>query len=153
MVSKITGIPYVNSRFILDIDGLEYISFSSVSGIEDATEIQEIREVSNPFKIIKRPGASSNESVVLTRAFTNDNYLRDWRDLVIDYEKSVFNSGAPYRKAILNVLNFRGNVIKRITFYNCWPSKYTVSEFNASQPQILLESIQLEYDKKTIETL
>lgn len=155
-MNKITSKPLVNNRFIVIIDGMPSLSFSEVGIIQDTTEIQEVREFSDPFRVKRVPGAISHGAVTLKRAVSSESKaLYEWRQLVLDLKKGNNNPNYLeafgkfiYRKVIIQVLDSSGDVGKQITLFKAWPTKYEVSAFSALSPEILTETIELEYVSK-----
>jgi phage tail-like protein len=149
--NKITAKPITNNRYIVDIPGMPQLNFSSVSEISDSSEVTEIREGSKPFAITKVPGVTHNNPIVLIRAFTGNNSIENWRDEIRNFDKGDNSLEGRYRTVIISILDMRGDLFKKITLKNAWPSRYNVGALDANNVEILLETVELQYERITIE--
>ena len=150
--------PLPNNRFYVQFVNSKssslsptFESFTIVSGIGDSSEIEEIREVTQPLKTIKIPGQVSNEPLVLTRVFTEEIFslLNDWREEV----KSLAEKGTDfYKDVIVTIMNFSGDINKVITFYKCWPVRYSLSNLDSNNPELVKETVELQYDRREMLT-
>ncbi|SIQ98797.1 conserved hypothetical phage tail region protein [Alkalispirochaeta americana] len=132
--------PQMKTNFKVEIDGVDYGNFTSVTGLGATAEVSD--DVGgmdkNPRKI---PGKVRYETVTLTRnCDPTDTVLRDWWKTV--------ERGLPERKAVSVVLSGRDGIteIARRNLFECVPSGWTMSDLSSSENGAISESISLVYE-------
>jgi len=128
--------------FSLSFPG-EDAAFKEVSGISKELSIEEIVSGGeNRFKY-RLPTTSGSQNLVLKRAIVPiGSLLVYWCSSCIDQglsqEIQTYN-------VILSLLDANGLVCMLWTFHNAYPVKYSVSDLNAQEGGIVIESIELAY--------
>ncbi|WP_018527170.1 phage tail protein [Alkalispirochaeta alkalica] len=132
--------PQMKTNFKVEIDGVDYGNFTSVTGLGATAEVSD--DVGgmdkNPRKI---PGKVRYETITLTRnCDPTDTVLRDWWKTV--------ERGLPERKAVSIVLSGRDGIteIARRNLFECVPSGWTMSDLSSSESGAISESISLVYE-------
>lgn len=147
MGKKIDGAkhdPFFGFRFRVLIDGIEHAAYHVVSGISEESEVTEWREGDSPPHKSKLPGMVIYGDVTLEQGVSPDNSMRIWRNEVY----TLFGNGVPtpeFRRNItIQLLEPRtGELLKEWASYDCWPSSWEISEMNAENSDVLLETVVL----------
>ena len=132
--------PTMKTNFKVEIDGVDYGNFTSVSGLGATAEItDDIGGIDRNAR--KIPGKVKYETVGLTRnCDPKDTILRDWWKTV--------ERGTPERKAVSIVLFDRNGVdeIARRNLFECVPCGWDMSDLNSSEAGSVTESISFVYE-------
>jgi phage tail-like protein len=132
--------PTMKTNFKVEIDGVDYGNFTSVSGLGATAEItDDIGGVDRNAR--KIPGKVKYETVTLSRnSDPTDTVLRDWWQTV--------ERGTPERKAVSVVLFDRNGVdeLTRRNLYECVPCGWDMSDLNSQENGSITESISLVYE-------
>lgn len=133
---------FQGSYFALEIDGLKVGWFTACSGISIEFNVATFKENNGKQTITrKRPGATKYSEVVLKRGFTPDKTLHDWF-------KEVFDAGGKtnYKTAAIVVYDRIQQEVARFSLVNCWPSKLSASDLNASSDEVMVEELTLQHE-------
>lgn len=132
--------PTMRTNFKVEIDGIDYGNFVSVSGMGGTAEItDDIGGVDKNSR--KIPGKVKYETVTLVRnADPRNAILRDWW-------KSV-ERGNPERKAVSVVFFDRdgSSEIARRNLFECVPCAWNMSDLNAQENGAITESLSIVYE-------
>lgn len=132
--------PTMKTNFGVEIDGVDYGNFISVSGLGANAEITD--DIGGVDKNAKKiPGKVKYEVVTLTRnSDPTDKVLRDWWVTV--------ERGTPERKAVSIVLFDRNGVdeIARRNLFECVPCGWDMSDLSSSESGAITESISIVYE-------
>ncbi len=132
--------PTMKTNFKVEIDGIDYGNFSSVSGLGATAEVtDDIGGIDRNAR--KIPGKVKYEVVTLSRnCDPKDTILRDWWQTV--------ERGTPQRKAISVVLFDRNGVdeIARRNLFECVPCGWDMSDLNSAETGSITESISFVYE-------
>jgi phage tail-like protein len=121
--------PNVKSNFKVEIDGIDFGNFSSVSGLNATAEITE--DVGGMDQSGKKvAGKVSYDPVTLTRnCDASDSKLRDWFDSKDEKNVSiVFTDKSGDEKARRNLMS-------------CVPSSHSTSDLSSQDSSVLTETI------------
>jgi phage tail-like protein len=126
----------------LDIKGSATVDtfFKSVSGLRMETEIIPVREGGANNTTFQLPGATKWSNIVLKQGFTKDSGLLKWRQDWIQGRMTRITSGKIIQ------LNTAKQAQCSWTFYNGWPAKWEVSEFDASKSELAIETLEIAHD-------
>lgn len=121
----------------------EEAAFQEVSGIAKELNIEEVVSGGeNRFKY-RLPVAATNQNLVLKRAMkTTGSQLLNWCASCIDQGLSA---SIATKDVTVSLLNAKGNVCMSWTFYRAYPVKYSVSNLNSQETNLVIESIELAY--------
>jgi phage tail-like protein len=130
----------MRTNFKVEIDGIDYGNFISVTGLGGTAEItDDIGGVDKNSR--KIPGKVKYEVVTLTRnADPRNTILRDWWKTV--------ERGNPERKAVSVVFFDRDMVteIARRNLFECVPSGWDMSDLNSQESGAITESLSIVYE-------
>jgi phage tail-like protein len=114
--------------------------FQSVSGLSVELEIEEIAEGGeNRFKH-KLPVRTRNQKLVLKRGLIDGSALAKWcRDALDDLDIKPTN-------ITISLLNEKHEPLTTWNVVHAYPVKWSVSDFNAEESRIVIESLELVYN-------
>jgi phage tail-like protein len=139
--------PYLNRRFIVEIDGEGEIGFSEVILPTLSIDVIEYREGSDRENATRRlPGAPHFGNVILKRGFNGSLELYSWwRDVSNGSQNSR-------RNVVVKILSEDAvNPVVIWKLRNTFPVKYSSSDLNAKGCEVAIETIELVCDSVDIE--
>lgn len=127
--------PYSGFRFLVEIDGLLQGGFTKVRGLQRETKIDSIREGGvNDFER-KLVNLTAYPPLVLDRGLAAPS-LWEWHQKVIE--------GRVQRRMVrITLRDEKGKDVWGWTVHGAFPSKWSVSDFDAGSGQISVETIEL----------
>jgi phage tail-like protein len=131
--------PYRNFRFNVEIKGIKVASFAEATIPDSTTDSIDYREGSDKQSYPRKlSGLTKYGALTLKRGLTDSTELYEWR-------KKVEDSGAiNARKDISLVLvDEEGNPKSRWNIFEAWPTKYSVSGFDAKGNAVMIETFEL----------
>ena len=130
------GRPYLNFRFVVEIDSLVSGGFTEVSGLEREIETEEYDEGGvNTHTHTLRTGVTA-PNLVLRRGLTDANTLWNWLQQVAD--------GDVERKTVLVFLqDTTGQPARGWAFSEAYPVRWAGPEFTAENGDVALETLEL----------
>jgi phage tail-like protein len=130
----------INSKFLIEIEGVTQGAFLAVDGLESTTEVVHFadgRDIINR----KRPGRSAFSNIVLRRGYTDNQDLWNWY-------KAVLNGQIERKSGSVIVCGDDGQEIMRYNFFEAWPCRWKSMQLNALGPTgSLIEEIELAVEK------
>jgi phage tail-like protein len=132
----------VGHGFGLELDGVRVAGFQEVSGLAVEHDVVELeQQTPDGTYVVKRlPGRRKPGEVTLTRGLTTDSALDDW-------VRSVAEGSEPAHRAAAVVLHDEaGEVLRRFTLRNAWPSKLEIGSLVADGTAVLTEKLVLTVD-------
>lgn len=132
--------PYRNFRFKLEISGMTVAAFSDATLPDTSQDPIEYRNGNDPIYVRKLSGLIKYGSLTLKRGVTDNLDIYNWRQLV--EEKGSDGQGAK-KDVTLVLIDTEGNDKATWNIYQCWPSKYSSSEFSAKGNDVLIETLEL----------
>jgi len=124
---------------LLKYPGIPDIGFQSVSGINSEISIEEYHEGGeNRFKH-KLPNPVTYQNLVLKRGMLIGSQLMQW------FKDSVENYAFEANDITVILLNGDHIPIQAWNFIKAWPVKWDISEFNAEQGTIVVETVEFAY--------
>jgi phage tail-like protein len=132
--------PTTKAYFKVEIDGIEYGNFLSVSGLGANAEVSDDMGGldKNPRKVV---GKVKYDTVKLMRnADPRDKILKDWWKTV--------ERGDPEQKSLSIVFMDRNGSteIQRRNLYNCVPCGWTMSDMSSAESGVITETISIVYE-------
>ncbi|WP_020602855.1 phage tail protein [Spirosoma spitsbergense] len=117
--------------------------FQEVSGVSVTLPTEEVQEGGlNRYKH-KVPGVPAYTNLVLKRGYvTSDSNLVSWFKKTLSAE---FSEPIITQTITLMLLNENGTPLKIWTFHDAWPVKWSISDFNAQENKLALESLEFAY--------
>jgi phage tail-like protein len=128
--------------FGLELDGVRVAGFQDVSGLAVEHDVVELKQQTPDGKYVIRrlPGRRKPAEVTLTRGLTSDSAFDDWVRSVSE------GSEATHRQAAIVLYDEAGEVLRRFTLHNAWPSKLEIGSLAAGGTAILTEKLVLTVD-------
>jgi phage tail-like protein len=132
--------PTMKTNFKVEIDGVQYGNFTSVTGLNATAEITD--DIGGMDKNARKiPGKVKYETVGLTRnADPKDKVLKTWWETV--------ERGKPERKAVSIVFVDRDGKteVSRRNMFECVPCGWSMSDLHASESGSITETISFVYE-------
>ena len=123
-------------NFRVEIDGMTAGTFIFVSGIESQSEVIEYRNGADNLTR-KIPGRTSYSNIVMRRGYNNVDELWKWRKRVTD---GIINR----RNGSIIILGADAQtVIMVFKFFEAWPCRYELGQFNGDLDSVLIEEIEI----------
>ena len=114
--------------------------FKSVSGIRMETEVVPVREGGANDTTFQLPGATKWSNLVFKQGFTGSSGLLQWRQAWIQGNMQRIETGKIIQ------LNTARKQMASWTFFNAWPCKWEIAEFDASKSELAIETMELAID-------
>jgi phage tail-like protein len=123
-------------RFKVELDGLLVGGFSEVTGLQAETALQEYQEGGVNNYVHQFPKQTKFPKIVLKRGLTGSGDLWEWYESVI--------AGKVKRKNGSIIMYSRsGHEVCRWNFFDAYPVKWAGPDFNATNNNVAIESIEL----------
>jgi phage tail-like protein len=129
--------PYAGFNFSVELDGITRAGFRECSGLETTQRAGEYREgTDRHLSVRKLPGLNTYGDIRLSRGFTSDGKLWEWRLKAM--------KGTVERHNISITLNDdEGNARITWNLFECWPSGWTGPALNATSDEVAVEELTL----------
>ena len=140
--------PPVGFHFKVDFQGIgndNDIRFQSVSGLNVEFDTESFKEGGQNHFEHKLPTRSKFSDLVLKRGMLTDSEVINW------CKKALFDREFKPAQIIVTLLNPDHKPLKTWKVNNAWPRKWAVSDFNAGENSIVVETLELCYSFFTIE--
>ena len=140
--------PYKISKFQVVLDGRVVPDVIRVSALRRETETVLYRAGDFPNHLIKAPGLTDFDPIVVERGITHDTTFEDWADLCYSAQGDAAASLKAFRKDMLiNLLNRQGAVVLSYRVYRCWVSEYTaLPDLDSQANETAIESITIQHE-------
>jgi phage tail-like protein len=114
--------------------------FKSVSGLRSETEIIPVREGGANDTTFQLVGATKWSNIVLKSGFTGSSAFVTWRQSWVSMSKMTRASGKiiQLNSALAEVATWQ--------FWNGWPCKWEISEFDASKSELAIETLEIAHE-------
>lgn len=129
----------VSNRFIIEIQGVNAASFTSLDGIESSTDVISFNN-GNDSWTRKRPGRTNFSNLVLRRGYTNDDSLWQWY-------KAVMDGHVERKSGSIISLGDDNSEILRYNFYEAWPCRWKGFVLEANKSDVLFEEIEIAVER------
>jgi len=135
-----TYVPTTKTYFKVEVDGIDFGNFTSVSGLGAKAEVSDDMGGmdKNPRKVV---GKVKYDTLVLVRnADPRDKKLKDWWKTV--------ERGNPEQKAVSIVFMNRDGIteIQRRNLFNAVPCGWDMSDLSSTDNGVITETISLVYE-------
>jgi phage tail-like protein len=133
--------PGIGYRFVLEIDGYDFGSFSKVDGINATYDVTKVKEGGENGYVHALPGRVSYGNVTLTRALdTASARLAAW---FTEYQ-SLLGSGGRHKptSASIAAVSAAQQVVTTWNFADVVPVKYTGPSFDAGGAAVAVEKME-----------
>jgi phage tail-like protein len=135
-----------NYHFLLEIAGITGDSktivggFKTLSGMDSETEVVEFKQ-GNDKVVRKKPGRTTYANITLERGFTATDDLWQWR-------KNIEDGLIDRRSGSIIILdNDCETEVSRYNFFEAWPCKWNVPDFDSDQSGMAIEKVELAVEK------
>jgi phage tail-like protein len=131
--------PFINSRFHVEIQGIQEAFFRECSGLEAETEVLSYEEGGVNDHPHKLPGRTKFPNVSLKRGMTDSKALWEWYSKVID--------GKIERKNVSIVLyDQQGSEVKRWSFERAYPTKWVGPGIKSDENAVAIETLEMVHE-------
>lgn len=141
--------PYRKFKFRIKIDNAVVAGLTKCSALTISVASQDFRSGEMDSFKQKLPGQVSFEPITLEQGMTASPVFEQWATSMANYIKNrgtdAEKTPENFRKDIdIEVYNLNNQMVKSYRVYNCWVSKYTVSDLDATSSDVLIQSIELQ---------
>ena len=113
--------------------------FQSVSGLEVSVDTETVREGGENRFEYALPTKTSYSSLSLKRGVMHDSAVIDWvKDTVTSLQIKPLD-------ILVSLLDEEHQSIMEWNIKHAWPRKWSVSEFNAMNNELVVETLELQY--------
>ena len=141
--------PPVGFHFLVEfgLDGIKENDsrFREVSGFSLELEEESIVEGGENRFVQKLPVRAKYPDLALKRGMLVDSTVRKW------CQDAIQNFDIQPTTIWVKLLNDQHEPLKTFTFFNAWPKKWSLSDFNAESSDLVIESLELAYQYYTVE--
>lgn len=133
-------VPEPKSYFKVLLDGVDVARFLKVSSLSTFTEVIEEADDDNKT-VVKNPGNSSCENVVLSKGRTRDQPFWNWLQDI--------QSGEVEKKTVAIELVYKNKPLRGWKLINCWPCRWSISDITndvldtIEEVELVVEKIEL----------
>lgn len=118
------------------------IPFSDVSGLSLEIQTEDFTEGGGNDYVIRLPKPPKARNLVLKRALSaTPPDIVEWARKAV--EEFVFEP----RTLVLSIINYEGKPVKTWNFKSAYPVKLSLSDLSASKNEIVIETLELAYQK------
>jgi phage tail-like protein len=125
--------------FKVEIQGIDAF-FKSVSGIKFETESIPVREGGANDTTFMLVGATKWSPLVLKNGFTGSSGMLSWRQKWLTPGQMTRYSG------VITQLDTALKPKAKWKFFNGWPTKWEISEFDASKSELAIETLEITHE-------
>jgi phage tail-like protein len=141
--------PFRKFKFRVKIDGNVVAGLTKCSALTVSVASQDFRSGDMDSFKQKMPGQVSFEHITLEQGMTNNATFETWATSMSNFlgNKGTDAEKTPdaFRKDIdIEIYNLNNQRVKAYRVYNCWVSKYTVSDLDASSSDVLIHTLELQ---------
>jgi phage tail-like protein len=141
--------PFRKFKFRIKIDGNVVAGLTKCSALTVSVASQDFRSGDMDSFKQKLPGQVSFEHITLEQGMTNNGTFEAWATAMSNYlgNKGTDAEKTPdtFRKDIdIEIYNLNNVKVKSYRVYNCWVSKYTVSDLDAASSDVLIHTLELQ---------
>ncbi|MBE9592051.1 MAG: phage tail protein [Proteobacteria bacterium] len=131
--------PYLNFRFLVEIQGLIVGGFSEVAGLQAETEIEEKPEGGVNDYVHKLPKITKYPNITLKRGITDSDALWNWH-------QDVVNGKFERKSGFIILMDSEGNEKWRWYFEHAYPVKWTGPDLKADNSAVAVETLELAHN-------
>ena len=141
-----TGDPGKTNTFEFEIEGISIGEFSEVELPEIESEVIEYH-IGNNNTTLKRPGRTKYGDVTVKRIWT---YADAQASLLYQWHQSVISGNADQKSMTCYAKDEQDNIMSTINFFQAWPKKYKLENFNAGESKYQQETVTFAIESYTI---
>jgi len=131
--------PFLDSHFVLEIDGIHQGGFTEVSGLSYTTNAVEYQE--GGFDTVhKIPARTTYTNITLKWGLTASTELHDWYR---DVARGIISR----RNGSVILHDVAGHEVARWNFYDAWPTKIVEANLVGSGNGINIATVELACEK------
>lgn len=132
--------PPVGFHFLVEFaNQSDECHFQSVSGLSVDLETEEIKEGGENRFIHKLPVRAQYPNLILKRGLLVNSGLHNWcRDAIENFKIEPTD-------VIIKLLNEKSEPLMSWNVVQAWPVKWAISDFNAEENQLVVETLELTY--------
>lgn len=139
-----TFYPPVGFHFKVEFQGINGLRnqdafFQEVSGLSRELEVEQLKEGGENRFTHKLPTRGSYQDLELKRGLFTDSAIINW------VEDAIGNLDIQPVTVLVTLLNEQHEPLQTYQFINAWPKKWAVSNFNAQESNIVVETMSLAY--------
>jgi|SRR3954465_12537288 phage tail-like protein len=129
--------------FTFTIDGIEVPRIMDISGLKAEVDKISHNQQTKDGKFLTRQliGRQKAGTFTVTRGLTESATITDWLKVVMDGDIT----GAR-KTAEVGIADYKGEVIKRISYENCWVSSVEIGNLKAGSTEVLTEKWTVCFD-------
>ncbi|WP_379150935.1 phage tail protein [Paenibacillus sp. sgz5001063] len=131
--------PYLAYNFIVEIEGISVAGFSDVSGLSVETQVERKTFGGENHKEFVFLGQTKYSDLTLKNGVTNDEYLWNWY-------QNVINGVVKRRNGSICLLDHSGTPKVWWNFIEACPIKWEGPAFSASSSAVAVESLVLTHN-------
>ncbi|MGH3616304.1 MAG: phage tail protein [Pseudonocardia sp.] len=137
--------PYAGYNFAVELDGITRAGFRECSGLETSQDAGEYREgTDRNLAVRKLPGLNTYGDITLSRGFTSDSKLWEWRAKAM--------RGTVERHDIsITLLDDGGNTRITWNLFACWPRSWSGPSLSASSNEVAIEQLTLSCERVEVD--
>ncbi len=157
MAEEVT-IPYqtVNFHYMVEFnhtgESIDDIGFQSVSGLDSSIETEPLKEGGENRFVHALPVRRSYSKLMLKRGLwkPGKSKLTNWLKRIFDddLESEMIE---PVETVVITLLNEEHQPLMRWRVNNVWPTSWKIGELNAEQGAVLIETLELNYNRLVFE--
>ncbi|ADV68658.1 phage tail protein [Deinococcus maricopensis] len=129
----------VNSRFYVEINGMNRAVFSEISGLQIETETLDIIEGGVNDRIMRLPVRSRVGNITLKRGITVGAELLNWHLRIVQGVLDL-------RNVTVTAYNTRGDKLMVFNFQKAYPVKWSGPQFAANGETVAVETLELAHE-------
>lgn len=137
MADRNDPLPAFVFKVTLNISGEAVAFFKTAGGLSFETEVVPVKEGGVNRSTWQIVGATKWKNITLKRGFTSDSKLIQWRQDWMNGTSMVRQSGT------VTQLNGKLEEVAKWDFQDGWPSKWEISEFDASKNEVAIETLEI----------
>lgn len=145
MATQLTD-PYRGYLFRVEISGIQVAAFSEATIPDITVDTVDYREGTDPPYKRPQSGLTTYGALTLQKGLTDGMDLYDWSQLIAQQGSTA--SGAKKNVSLI-LVDSLGSDKCRWNIINAWPTKYSVTGFNASSTEVMVETLELTMDYMT----
>lgn len=137
--------PPIGFFFKVKIDGIPEVEFQEVSGLSMTLETLPVKEGGQNRFTHQLPVRTTSDKLVLKRGLMVNSQLANWCKAAL--EDFSFSP----KDIEISLLDFtaQDNILITWQVVRAFPTKWTVSNFNASNNEVAIETLELQYQHFT----
>lgn len=135
-------------RFDIDEHDTTDVKFQSVTGLDSTLETEQVNEGGQNMFHHVLPLRRKYGPLILKRGLLKpkDSKLTAWLKQAFDDQIVV-----PRQRVVILLLDEQHNALMRWTVNNVWPLSWKIGELNAEQGAVLIETLELNYNRLIFE--